>query len=120
MLTPIADSVDIISISLNYTFEHLRPAETIMATETVKGLAVIISENTAIVEQYLSLNNLSHPSFSVDGPRESLVPRDAGDIEAARLAVIDATSKLRNMMLGPREFLQSFAVHLSITTYLVL
>lgn len=84
-----------------------------MATETIKDLAFIISKNTAIVEEYLSLNNLPHPSFGVDAPRGSLIPRDAADIETARLAVIEATSKLRNLMLGPREFLQSFAVHLS-------
>lgn len=91
-----------------------------MATETIKDLALMISKNTAIVEQYLSSNNLPYPSFGVDAPNGSLVPRDAADIEAARLAVIEATSKLRNLMLGPREFLQSFAVHLSIIVCLVL
>lgn len=91
-----------------------------MVTETIKDLALIISKNTAVVEQYLSLNDLPHPSFGVDAPGGSLVPRDDVDIEAARLAVIEATSKLHDLMLGPREYLQSFAVHLSVIVCLVL
>lgn len=83
-----------------------------MATETIEELALVISKNTTIVEQYLSSNNLPHPSFGVGAPSGSLIPADAADIEVARLAVIEATSKLRNLMLGPREFLQSFAVPL--------
>ena len=89
-----------------------------MASETIVDLASIISKNTAIVEKYLSDNNLSRPSFGVNAPSESLIPREAVEIEAARLAVIEATLKLRNLMLGPREYLQSFAVHLSLVIYL--
>ena len=82
-----------------------------MDSDTIMNLASVISTNTAAVEEYLSTKNLPRPSFNVDAPSKSLVPREAVEIEAARLAVIEATSKLRNLMLGPREFLQSFAVH---------
>ena len=84
-----------------------------MPIETIKDLALDVAKNTAIVEQYLSRNNLPPPTFGIDAPSGSLIPRDAVDIEAARVAVIEATLKLRNLMLGPREYLQSFAVHLS-------
>ena len=81
-----------------------------LASETIKDLALSIAKNTAIVEQYLSSNRLPSPSFGIDAPSGSLIPRESADIEAARVAVVEATLKLRNLMLGPREYLQSFAV----------
>ena len=88
-----------------------------MASETVAELASVISKNTATVVQYLSNSNLPHPSFGVDAPSASSIPRDAVEIEAARQAVVEATLKLRNLMLGPREYLQSFAVYQAISVH---
>ena len=81
-----------------------------MASKTITELASFISTNTAKVNNYLSSEKLPTPSFDVDGPSKSLIPPEAAEIEAARSAVIDATLKLHNLMLGPRDFLQSFTV----------
>lgn len=81
-------------------------------TTTISELASIIATNTAKFDKYLSSNNLPSPSFDVDAPSTSLIPPEAEEIEAARAAVIDATTKLHRLMLGPRDYLQSFTVRL--------
>ena len=82
-------------------------------SEDIAELSTIISENTRKVTRYLEQNGLPFPSFSVDAPMKSMIPPEASDIEDARLAVIDATQKLRCLMLGPQDYLQSFTVSLS-------
>ncbi|KAI9873469.1 MAG: hypothetical protein M1830_000374 [Pleopsidium flavum] len=79
-----------------------------MASARISELASIISRNTAKVNDYLSSRNLPAPAFDVDAPSTSLIPPEAEEVEAARAAVIDATTKLHDLMLGPRDFLQSF------------
>jgi hypothetical protein len=81
-----------------------------MTTATISELASIIATNTAKVNDYLSSKNLPSPSFDVNAPSTSLIPPEAEDIESARAAVIDATTKLHRLMLGPRDYLQSFTV----------
>ena len=81
-----------------------------MTTTTISELASIIATNTAKVEDYLSSKKLPSPSFDVDAPSTSLISPEAEEIEAARAAVIDATTKLHRLMLGPRDYLQSFTV----------
>ena len=41
---------------------------------------------------------------------KSMIAPEASEIEDARLTVIDATRKLRSLMLGPQDYLQSFTV----------
>lgn len=81
-----------------------------MATATISELASIIATNTAKVNEYLASKNLPLPSFDVNAPSTSLIPPEAEEIEAARAAVIEATTKLHRLMLGPRDYLQSFTV----------
>lgn len=81
-----------------------------IVSESIAELSTIISENTRKVTLYLEQNGLPFPSFSVDAPMRSMIPPEASDIEDARLAVIDATQRLRNLMLGPQDYLQSFRV----------
>ncbi|KAI8626344.1 S-adenosyl-L-methionine-dependent methyltransferase [Xylariaceae sp. FL1651] len=78
-----------------------------MSISRISELAARIATNTAKVNDYLVTNKLPVPSFDVDGPSESAVPKDQYDIEAARTAVIDDTQELRRLMLGPREYLWS-------------
>lgn len=85
-----------------------------MASQTISLLAVLISENTTKIQEYLTAKGLPTPSFDVDGPRDSLIPAEAEEIQMARIAVIDATEKLRRLTLGPRDHLMSFEVVLSL------
>jgi hypothetical protein len=81
-----------------------------MTSLSITELAKIISENTAKVDEYLATQGLPQPSFDVNAPSKSLIPSEAVEIEAARAAVIDATLMLRDLMLGPKEYLMSFTV----------
>ncbi|KAI2642063.1 S-adenosyl-L-methionine-dependent methyltransferase [Xylaria nigripes] len=79
-----------------------------MATSRIVELANRIASNTAKVDEYLASHKLPTPSFDVDGPRDTLIPKDEASVEAARVAVIDDTVELRHLLLGPREYLMSY------------
>ena len=79
-------------------------------SELTIELATIIAINAAKVQNYLVANKLPTPSFDVDAPKKSMIPPEAKEIEAAREAVIDATTKPRSLMLGPTDFLLSSTV----------
>lgn len=81
-----------------------------MTAQTILSLSAIISENTLKIHEYHVANGLPTPSFDINGPRESLISGDAHEIQAARVAVVDATEKLRRLTLGPRDYLMSFIV----------
>lgn len=89
---------------------YLNTKTAIMASTEITELATIIAENTNKIDKYLAEQNLPSPSFNVDGPSKSMIPPEAKDIETARVAVIEATQKLRNLMLGPSDYLMSFQV----------
>lgn len=81
-----------------------------MATESITELASIIATSTAQVSAYLDQNGLPQPSFAVTGPSTSQIPPSEVEIESARLTAIDATQRLRNLLLGPHDFLTSITV----------
>lgn len=61
-------------------------------------LSAIIARTTAEVEAYLHSHNLPLPSFNVDGPTDLLLPEE---IDNARVAAIDATQELNDLLRGP-------------------
>lgn len=73
---------------------------------SIKELTERIARNSALVEEWLSGNNLKAPSFDQDAEEE--FPSTAGntEIEAARLAVLEDTNTLHDMLLGPGEVLR--------------
>ena len=81
-----------------------------MISPSITELATIISTNTTKVNNYLRDHGYPLPSFDVDAPSMSNIPLNAPEIEAARVAVIDATLILHDLMLGPKEYLISFTV----------
>lgn len=81
-----------------------------MSTTRIVELSSRIAANTAKLNDYLVSNNLPTLSFDINAPTESLISKENTELEAARVAVIDDTQELRNLMLGPREYLMSFTV----------
>ncbi|KAK4041920.1 S-adenosyl-L-methionine-dependent methyltransferase [Parachaetomium inaequale] len=71
-------------------------------------LAKRIAANTEKLQTYLAAHGLPTPSFDIDGPKDTLVPKTETETEAARAAVIDDTEELRRLVLGPREYLMSY------------
>jgi hypothetical protein len=81
-----------------------------MSTSRIVELSARIAENTATLDAYLTSNNLPTPSFNVDGPRDSLIPKSEVDVEKARIAIVEDTTELRSLALGPRDYLMSCSV----------
>ena len=79
-----------------------------MSQPDIVALSTAIARNTIIIAVYLQQNNLPFPSFDLDGPSRSQIPADAPEIEAARMAVIEATQQLRRLILGPLDYLTTF------------
>ncbi|KAF7929020.1 hypothetical protein EAE99_004764 [Botrytis elliptica] len=71
---------------------------------SIKELSERIARNSAIVEKWLAGKNVK---LSFDQDAEDEFPDTDGEpeIEAARMAVIDDTSALHDLFLGPREVL---------------
>ncbi|KAI1411312.1 S-adenosyl-L-methionine-dependent methyltransferase [Hypoxylon sp. FL1857] len=78
-----------------------------MSQSRIIELSSRIAANTALLDGYLAKNNLATPSFDVDGPRDSLIPKTEIDVEKARIAIVDDTTELQSLVLGPREYLMS-------------
>lgn len=70
---------------------------------TIQELSQRIAKNTALVEQWLVSKNHKMPSFNYDADGEFPDTDGAPEIEEARMAVIDDTSALHDLLLGPRE-----------------
>ena len=58
----------------------------------------MIAENTAWIEDYLRAHYLPLLSFNVDGPVDLNLPEE---IEAARMAAIDALKELNDLLKDP-------------------
>jgi hypothetical protein len=82
----------------------------IAGTEDIVFLARLIASETDKIAAHLSQNERAFPSFGVDGPPTSLISPEATEIETARLAVIDATQRLRTLIMGPRDYLLNIKV----------
>ena len=73
-----------------------------MASEIAR-LAALVLTNTVRVDDYLQENGLPVPSFHEDGPIDlSLSP----EIEAARVAALEASLRLNDLLRGPVELVR--------------
>lgn len=75
----------------------------------ISTLSRIIAVNTAILDTYFQIKNISQPSLDESCLDSLDLPRD---IRESRAAIIDATLELRLICLGPREALYSHRVRL--------
>jgi hypothetical protein len=73
----------------------------------IQELAGIIFTNTEKVDQYLVAQNQPTPSFDAGSPESLNLP---GDIQAARDLAIEASTELKELLQGPKEFLKSNSV----------
>lgn len=70
---------------------------------SIKELSERIARNSTIVEEWLAKKNARMPSFEQDAEDEFPDTDGEPNIEMARMAVIDDTSALHDLLLGPRE-----------------
>lgn len=73
---------------------------------SIKELSERIASNSVLVEKWLTSQNAKVPSFEQDADEE--FPSTAGEakIEGARLAILDDTNTLHDMLIGPGEVLR--------------
>ena len=71
---------------------------------SIKELSERIACNSALVEEWLTSKNAKVPSFEQVADEE--FPATAGEarIQEARLAVLDDTNTLHDMLIGPGRF----------------
>ena len=67
-------------------------------------LAKQILINVNDVNEFLEANSLAQPSFHVDGPVDFNIK--SADVEASRMAAIEATMELQDLLLGPTMLLR--------------
>ncbi|KAI0900092.1 S-adenosyl-L-methionine-dependent methyltransferase [Annulohypoxylon nitens] len=80
-----------------------------MSSSQILELSSRIAANTAKLNDYLTANNLPTPSFDLNAPLDTLIPKNEADVEKARVAIIDDTLELRRLVLEPREYLMSYS-----------
>jgi len=68
----------------------------------IAELAATVAQHTKKIDDYLTARNLPQPSFEADGPANvGLLP----NIEASRIAVLQASQELNDLLQGPRDLL---------------
>jgi 6-hydroxytryprostatin B O-methyltransferase len=72
---------------------------------SIQELSQRIARNSSLVEKWLASKNATMPSFDEDAEDEFPNTDGESEIEAARMAVIDDTRALHDLLLGPREVL---------------
>ncbi|KAK4503312.1 hypothetical protein PRZ48_006740 [Zasmidium cellare] len=75
--------------------------------QTLVQLAQQISEASKLIQDYIKADSNTKLSFNPDGVER--FPKAPDDIMKARVALLDATSALRHLVLGPDEVLKSHA-----------
>jgi hypothetical protein len=71
----------------------------------ISQLSTLIAEHTATINNFFVENKLPTPSFEADAIWSLPIPDDAGEIKAARTAVIEACAELQALVTGPKDFL---------------
>jgi hypothetical protein len=72
----------------------------------IQELATLISTNTEKINQHLISTNQPTPSFDAGSPDLDL----PHDVQALRELVIEASSELQELLMGPKELLMSNSV----------
>ena len=72
-----------------------------MSSSRVSHLSEQIATNVARLHGYWKSHNLPFPSFDIDGPVDVSISTDHAEIEAARIAAIEASMELQDLLQGP-------------------
>lgn len=73
---------------------------------SIQELGERIAANSAVVNKWLASMKCQRPSFDQDADQEFPSTVGMPEIETARLAIIDDTSALHDLIIGPGEVLR--------------
>lgn len=79
-----------------------------MSQSRIAELASAVAQHTQRVDSYLTENNLPQPSFDANGPVHLRLP---ADIEKSRIAALQASQELNDLLRGPRELIFDLEVY---------
>jgi len=68
----------------------------------IAELSALVASHTKQIDDYLAKEGLPQPTFDASGPADLHLPPQ---LEKARVAVIQATQELNDLLQGPRELL---------------
>ncbi|KAI0100071.1 putative O-methyltransferase [Nemania sp. FL0031] len=68
----------------------------------IAELASIVASNTQQIDEYLAKNALPYPSFEPNSPTDLGLPPN---LERLRIAALEATQELNDLLQGPRDLL---------------
>ena len=80
--------------------ESMEPATNL----TLEGLTARIADSSKTISDCFNAQGFRPLSFTVDGPTSFPVPPSFALVQAARLALIEATDLLRRLVIGPQEY----------------
>ena len=80
------------------------------STSRIMELAKLVTDNTAIVDEYLRSHDLPSPSFNPDGPLTIPIPAHEEAVVRAQDTVVACSQELHNLMKGPTEMLMGIGV----------
>jgi len=97
--------------NLTHLYGHLTAhfLFTMASVERMTLLAQKISENTAIITEYLTSKGLEAASFNVNGLAEFPIPQEDQVPFKARLELAAATRELHDIAVGPKEHLRDLS-----------
>lgn len=81
---------------------------------SIQELGEKIARNSAVVNKWLASKKCKGPSFDQDADQEFPSTAYSPEIETARLAIIEDTSALHDLIIGPGEVLRRLCWGVSI------
>ena len=73
---------------------------------SIRELGNNIARNSILVEEWLSSQNIRAASFEQDAEQEFPSTVGAKEVEAARLAIVNDTRTIHDLLIGPGEVLR--------------
>jgi hypothetical protein len=73
---------------------------------SIMELATRIAANAGAIDFYLKSNDFKAPSFDEDADDEFPNPQHDTKVEKARVALIEDTKSLRDLIMGPSQVLR--------------
>ena len=68
----------------------------------IAELAAAVAQHTQKIDNFLTANRLPYPSFDTHGPADLGLPPE---IEQSRIAALQASQELNDLLQGPRDLL---------------
>ena len=73
---------------------------------SLNDVALEITAHCKTITNFLTAQNLSHPSFAVDGPIGLPSGPENEKLQEARIALVDAAAAIHHLAIGPDDWIK--------------